>query len=512
MSPRSAAKAERTRNERPVSGWNRPDRARRWGRGVHRLTAVGLATVLLILVNLLAVRLNIEWRIPQRHSVLSQRAQTMMASTHGQVSVTVLMPRAHAIFEPLRQLIGNLRDAARDGGGATLTVEYVDPHRDLGRAAQLARQYGVSGWAVVFACGERVEKVALDEMIETVEPTSSGVITTAPRRTRFRGEQLCVTALARLARPKRPVVYALSGQGERDFEDYDPLTGYTDLAREIRREGYDLRKLVLSAADAVPADCDVLLVAGPQRPPIPEVRAAIEAYLAQGGHLMLLIDRAAEIPNGWESILARLGLRFANLTAVGSRTQGGFHLIVDRFGTHPMARELEKNAVYFVNPQVIDLIEQGRDVAADHPRAEVVAAAPDGAWGEADPDHVPRRYDPDSDRKGRLPLVVAVEVGAMLGADVGLRSMQAVVFGDSNFGVNALLAGGRTGNRDLLLNALNWLAEGGLPSAPSLVAEGNVLQLGMSRGRQIRFFTHSVVYWPLTIAFLGFVCVAIRRR
>ena len=82
MSPRSAAKAERTRNERPVSGWNRPDRARRWGRGVHRLTAVGLATVLLILVNLLAVRLNIEWRIPQRHSVLSQRAQTMMASTH----------------------------------------------------------------------------------------------------------------------------------------------------------------------------------------------------------------------------------------------------------------------------------------------------------------------------------------------------------------------------------------------------------------------------------------------
>jgi hypothetical protein len=492
---------------RPCVRW-----VRRRGREAHRLITVGLMTALLILVNLLAIRLNVNWRLPGPRPALSQRARTMMASTRGKVAVTVLLPRSHKEFEPVRQLLANLRDAGQEARGAQLSIEYVDPHRDLARAAQLARAYGVTGWAVVFACEGRVEKIGLDEMIETVAPTEDPLFATAPRRTRFRGEQLCVTALARLARPQTPIIYALSGQGERDFENYDLLGGYTDFAREIRREGYDLRKLVLSGAGNVPDDCDVLLVAGPRRPPATEVRAAIETYLARGGRLFFLADRAREIPHGWEGVLERLGLKFANLTAVGARTLGGFNLIVDRFSPHPIARELEKNAVYFVNPQVIDVLATEDTAATDRLRADVVVAAPDGAWGETDPDRRPRRFDAGVDRQGRLPLVVAVELGAGLGADVGLRPMRAVVFGDSHVAVNAVLSGGRTGNRDLLLNAINWLAESGLPSAPSLVAEGNVLRLGMTRRRQIRFFLHSAVYWPLLVAALGFLRVSIRRR
>ncbi len=492
---------------------NTRGRWRRWGTGLHRLLAVGLATLLLILVNLLAVRLNHTWRFPGRAPTLSRRAQTMMAATRGEVAVSVLMPRSHLAHEPVRLLLENMRDAARELGGAALVIEQVDPHRDLARAAQLTRRYGVTGWAVVFECQGRTETVGVDEMIETVAPIPGDVIATAPRRTRFRGEQLFVTALARLARPRTPVAYALSGQGEREFDNYDPLGGYADLAREIRREGYALRTLALVETGRVPEDCDVLIIAGPRRPPMPEVRAAIEAYLARGGRLLFLADRADELPHGWEGVLEHLGLRFANLTAVGARTLGGFNLIVDRFSPHPITRELEKNAVYFVNPQVIELIAPAQPAAAaDRPRVEVIVAAPDGAWGETDPDRVPRHFDPGVDRQGLLPLVVAVEVGVGLGEDVGLQSMRAVVFGDSNVGINAVLAGGRTGNRDLLLNAINWLAESGLPSAPSLVAEGNVLQLGMTRRRQIRFFLHSVVYWPLLVAVFGLLCVSLRRR
>ena len=485
---------------------------RRGLRQAHRWLATGLATLLLVLVNLLASRLNVYGRFPVQADGLSHRARTLMASTRGEVEVKVLLPRSHVIFEPLRQLLANMQDAAAEAGGATLRIEIIDPHRDLARAAQLASQLGVTGWQVVFLHAGRVEKVALEEMLETVDPRSVAVMTTAPRRTRFRGEQLCVTALARLARPRRPVIYASTGQGERDFASYDSLSGYSDLAREIRREGYMLHTLALADAGAVPDDCDVLLVAGPRRVPIPEVRAAIEAYLARGGRLLLLLDRPTELPHGWERVLDRLGLRLAHLTAVGARTLGGFHLIVDRFSSHPIARELERNAVYFVNPQVIDVLDGGESAAPDRPRAEVVVAAPDGAWGETDPDDVPRRFDPGTDRQGRLPLVVAVELGTGLGDDVGLRAMRAVVVGDSNFGVNAVLSGGRTGNRDLLLNAVNWLTESGLPSASSLMAEGNVLQLGMSRRRQIRFFLHSAVYWPLLIAVLGVGCVTLRRR
>ena len=508
---RGAGKAGR---RTPAGGARRrwSARLRRWSSGAHRLAAVGLATLLLGLVNLLAVRLDAHWRLPEPRAALSMRARTMMAATRGEVQVKVLLPRSHKDFEPLRQLLADMRDAAAAAGGARLVIEHVDPYRDLARAAQLARLYGVAGWAVVFVSGERVEKVPLDEMVEAVAPAGERLMATTPPRARFRGEQLCVTALARLARPRTPVIYALGGQGERDTENYDPLNGYTDFAREIRREGYDLRKLALSGADGIPADCDVLLIAGPRNPPAAETRAAVEAYLARGGRLLFLADRARELPHGWEGVMERMGLRFANLTAVGARTLGGFSLIVDRFSPHPIARELEKNAVYFVNPQVIDVLAPEQGAATDRLLADVVVAAPDGAWGETDPDRLPRRFDPGVDRQGRLPLVVAVERGAGLGADVGLRSMRAVIFGDSHVAVNAVLSGGRTGNRDILLNAIHWLSESGLPSAPSLMAEGNALQLGLSRSRQIRFFLHSAVYWPLLVAVLGCLRVAARRR
>ncbi len=223
--------------------------------GLHRLAAVGLASLLLILLNLLAAKFDVQWRFASGESAgLSERAETLLATTSGKVAVKVLLPRNHQTFEPLRQLLENMRDAAAESGGAELELEYVDPHRDLARAALLAQRYNIEGWQVLFVADDRVEKVSLTEMVEVITPREETVVPTAPQRSRFRGEQLCVTALARLARPQRPQIYALAGHGERDFDNYDPMTGYSDLAREIRREGYRLQTLSLSRAGAIPDD------------------------------------------------------------------------------------------------------------------------------------------------------------------------------------------------------------------------------------------------------------------
>ncbi len=488
----------------------RRGRRRRRSADARLATAIALAAVLVVLLNLLATHLDMAWILPERSAALSPRAAAMMAATSGEIRAIALLPRSHPGFERMRQLLLNLRRAARAANGAAIEILHVDPYRDLAQASQLARRYGATGWCVIFVGGDHHKIVAMDEVFAPAAG-APGQDTAVRRPLRFLGETICVAAIARLARPDVPVVYTLNGHGERDFEDYDPLNGYTDLAREIRREGYDLRPLVLGADGDVPGDCDLLLIAGPRQAPLAGERARLEAYLARGGRLLLLADRIEALPDGWEGIMERLGLRASRLTAVSSHTLAGNAMVVDRFGGHPVARALRNTSVYFVAPQVIDIVA-GSEADPDRPRAEIVVAAPPGSWGESHPERTPRLYDPASDRRGELPLVVAVELGAGTGADVGLRPLRAVVFGDSHFAVNALLAGGRTGNRDLLLNAVNWLAEGGMPAAASAPVEDNLAQLGLSRRKQLRFLLRSVVYWPLAVALFGALCIAVRRR
>lgn len=220
---------------------------------------------------------------------------------------------------------------------------------------------------------------------------------------------------------------------------------------------------------------------------------------------MLLLDRSNVIPNGWEHLIGSIGLSFAGVTAVDSGSLGGYNLPVDRFGDHPITRDITQRAVYFTDPQVIDV---KNDPAADL-SVQVIAEAPPSAWGETNPESLPRNYDPKIDRKGSLSLALAVE--AKGGEDLGLKPMRAVVIGDSNFAANSLLAGGSTANRDLLLNAVSWLTDSGLASSPSLPADGGALRLAISRGRQIRFWLRSVFLLPASVALLGAVMAYLRR-
>ena len=475
--------------------------SRRLSDRAYYSSAIILATVLLGMTCALAVRFDCPIRFQGARLGLSERTVSTLESLSGNVSCTVILPRNNEIYPPLRKMLLDFGEAASN---ATLTLSFLDPHSDLAQSADAVRRYGATGWSVIFDNGNRVEIVPYEALVEkSANPDSS------PSRqviTRFHGQQVCATALAKLARPKSPVVYALSGHGERDFTSYDALTGYSDFARELFREGYVLH--TLRTVDAgIPADCDLLVIAGPRFAPGQIEETAIAEYLGRGGRLLLLADRSDSIPNGWENLLSLIGLKFANYTAIGADTLGGYNLLSDNFGNHPVTKYLSRSAVYFVNPQVIDPVLPEAETPA--PQVTVVASAPEKAWGESNPDVLPRHYDPDVDRKGALPLILAVEGPGSAGN--GLSPFRAFVIGDSNFAANSLIEGGTTANRDLLLNAVSWLTELGGSTEPSAANEGAALRLAISRNRQIRFWIRSVVVWPLAAILLGALMSVVRR-
>ncbi len=478
--------------------------SRNLARRVYLLAALSLASLLLAMMTLVSVRLDRLFSFPTARHELSPRTLDLLTSLSGHVTCTVILPRNNLVYPSLDQMLKDFREAAAPN--AILSLVFHDPHSDPAPAAAAVRKYGVTGWSVVFDNGRRYEIVPYEDLVETSTNTDEGLGRAHRAVTRFRGEQVCATALAKLARPESPVVYALSGHNERDFASYDSMTGYSDFARELAREGYVLRNL--KTADAgIPDDCDLLLIAGPRFAPSSIEASVLIDYLGKGGRLLLLLDRADTVPGPWDPLLTRLGLQPANLTAIGADTLGGYNLLSDNFGDHPVARHLDRSAVYFVDPQIIDPAPAAD--AAPTPQVSIVVAAPAKAWGEANPDFLPRHYEKDVDRQGLLPLVLAVEGPGS--AALGLPPFRAFVIGDSNFAANSLLEGGSTANRDILLNAVSWLTERGGPTSPSSANEGAALRLAISRKRQIRFWIRSIVVWPFVTIFLGAVMACIRR-
>lgn len=473
-------------------------------RRLHLALDIALGAALLAFTTILSLHFDRTFLFRDREDPLSRRAVSLLSRLEGEIRCVAVVPHDNIFYPSLRKLLLDMKDSA---GNASLSLEFPDPHVDVSRASAAIARYKAAGWCVIFEKDGRGEVVPLDAMVEHPHTDATSAIAGDASGVRFNGEQVCVTALSRLSRPVQPVIYALSGHGERDFSNYDAFSGYSDLAREIRREGYRLETLNLASTPGIPDDCDLLFIAGPARPPMPGEAEAIVTWLSHGGRLLLLFDRQDRIPSGWEPVISRLGLALPNLTVISEGTMGGYTVSVDSFSSHPIGSDLEKSAVIMSSPQALDI---DRDALVRFRlRAEPVVLAPRKAWGETAPNVLPRIYDPGIDRKGDLTLAFAI--GADASDDLGLPLLRAFVAGDSNIGSNSYLGGGSAGNRDLLLNAIDWLTDSGLPLASSKTSAGAALQLNISRKRQIRFWAISCAIWPISLLLLGFIASFLKR-
>lgn len=471
---------------------------------LHAALDIALAAAIAMLLVYGASKHDRQFSIGDNPQPLSERAREMVVNLNGSVDCTVVLPLNHAFHERIRQLLLNMKDAAKD---VDFKIEFIDPHSDIARAAETLRRAGTDDCCVIFERDNRRETIEFEKLLETVEIDSDTLFTGSRAHKRFRGEQLCVTALARLARPTAPVLYALSGHGERDFSNYDALGGYSDLAREIRREGYEIRPLSLTSTASVPSDCDLLVIAGPTRPPAPSESDSICDYLSKGGRLLFLADRSESREGGWHAVAERVGVSFPGLTVIDGGTIGGYNVTIDFFSKHDIARDLAKNAVTFASPQVVDPADDS--LRKFRLASDVIVKGTSKSWGETEPNIIPRIYDPGVDRKGNLPVAVATWVD---GSDeLGLKFMRAVIVGDSAVGSNAFLAGGGAANRDFILNAIEWLTESDMPSSPSIAGEGDALRLNLTRRRQIRFWVNGVIIWPSSVCLFG-LFVSLTRR
>jgi hypothetical protein len=444
---------------------------------------LGFQVVLLLvglgLLQVVAERTNRRFDLtPGRALSLSSVTRRVLADVSAPLRVTVFFRRGTR--EQYAELLERLRNV-----NPRVTYELFD----LDRYPERARSLGVIqyGRAAVEYEGRRAVVPAAPE-----EELVGGIL----RAVRGRSRRLAFT----------------TGHGERKpgggGQDYGRLVGAL-AAENYAPEG-------LSLLDGpVPAGTDVVVVAGPEHDLLMPELDALAAHLRSGGGLLLLLD-PAPLPN-LSRFLASLGIRLGDDFVVDRERRvlgtDGLAAVVELFKegnpvSDPGANPLESGVVL---PSARSV-----DVAAAAPGvdAESIARTGPTAWTMSDPSRARRGEEPsraNDDTPGEASVVVLAEVGA--GGGDGARRGRLVVVGDADFASDDYLD--VLGNRDLVMNAVAWLAsEEALAgtrtkNVPEILRPLSPLVLTEEQARGI---LTGVFVEAGMVLLLGVVLVGLRRR
>jgi ABC-type uncharacterized transport system involved in gliding motility auxiliary subunit len=464
----------------------------------RRRTAYGLNTALAVLLLLAAVALvealsyshnrRFDLTEGKRQSLSDQSVKVLRGLAKPVKAVGFSAPDRgdRAFLEDLLRLYAYHSDR--------FTFELID----LDRSPATAKRYGVSTPnTVVIESGAREEKILL--------PT----------------EEKLTNALLKVTREGKRVVYFLQGHGEGEVSNTD-RPGFSQARDAIQGANYGVKELLLLREKDVPENAAVLVVAGPKRDPLPSELTALERYVQRGGKLLVLLDPDQAPALG--KFLEKYGIRPGQDVIVDrlSRVLGGDYLIpvVTQYESHPITREFTL-ASFFPFARTVDALPgppQGVTV-------QVLARTGEGSWAETDRETLKlgqARFDPGKDRRGPVPVgaVATVEVKppakkgdakAAAGPEsepAGPRKARIVAYGTAAFAANNYL--NLSGNKDLFLNSISWLAEEeDLISIRPREAKSTPVILTARQG-QAAFWVG--VLLPPAVVLLAGVGVGIRRR
>ena len=443
--------------------------ARLVGRGAAGLRrSTVLAVVLALAAAGLSVSLcsrldaSLDLPTPGVAAKLSLRTRSILADSSGNITLTCFLSRKDVRFRSVSRFLRLLKHESESVGGARFTLQYVDPHWDIGAAERLFGR-GMTDEGLLFERGRR----------RVVLPFKDGI-----------GERTCATAVRRLAAsPQRRNVYWTIGHGESRFDDYGAF-GMSDIARDLLRDGYFNCTLDLSGAVQIPGDCALIVIAGARKAFSRTELGRLEAYLREGGRLLVLTGM--DFDGGMAEFLPAWGIRPVPVDVGAFPTLSGSDVIVSDFSDHPISSALA-----------------GSRILLERPISFLPSVAAESVSGADRIDYAPIAS------AGKAVFAVLTERGSGAGQDLAIRPMRLVAVGDASFVMNGALASRANANRDFFLNCASYLS--GSPVAGATGEEAGVLVTGLDRRTRLRHAGASAVLFP-GLVFLVLVAEVLRRR
>ncbi len=234
--------------------------------------------------------------------------------------------------------------------------------------------------------------------------------------------------------------------GHREFDPRDSsIEGFSSFATLLLRSYVKPEMLQLLGTNAVPANCDLLIIAGPKTALTAGEIEKIKQYLARNGaRLLVLFDEASlRYGTGLEPLLADWGVEVGRAQVKdpnhGIDSEGTDFIVASTDGKHPvLVHSIIGEPLQMVRPRSVGKLKSAPDTPGA-PRVDELVFAEAGSFLEGDP--TPFRLP--------VPLAVAVEKER--------EGARIVVVGDTKCFDNQLLASSSNCNEDFGNGAINWL-------------------------------------------------------
>ena len=465
-----------------------------------RLGSISAASVLVVLgilvaLNYISTREHKRWDLTATSQfTLAPQTIKVLQGLDAPLKITVFAKDDASYRDRLREY---------EYTSKKVSVDYVDPFKKPALARQMQIQ---SDGTVAIEYKDRIERVVSNS------------------------EQDLTNGIIKVVTGKERKVYFMQGHGEKDTAGSEGA-GYSGISSQLVHDNYKVEKLPLAQQGSVPEDAAVVVVAGPKADLLPGEIDALKTYLAKGGKLMLLVDPqekadAPLLPNV-VALAHEWAIDLGNNVVVDISGMGrliGTDATVPvalNYPSHPIVKDMADLLTAYPLARSVTPVSGG----VGGRTAQVFVETSAQSWAETDVKTVLSggkvAFDEGKgDKRGPVAIAAAAsapvatraaeaKVGAeKLGEDAQKAESRVVVFGDSDFASN--LALGISGNRDLFMNAVSWLAQ-----QENLIAirpkDPDDRRLTMTESQQTRVLFLAVLVIPLLV-FGGGVYAWWRRR
>lgn len=236
-----------------------------------------------------------------------------------------------------------------------LDVEWVDP---VLHPAELTEN-GISENSIIVSCEEtgKSDTITFDDILVT--DAYSYYMTGSADATEFDGEGQLTSAVGYVTGDQQNTVYYTTGHGEQSFS--------SSVQEQLEKNNVDQKELNLLMEEAIPEDCDLLVMNGVSADLSEEEKELLDQYMAAGGDVMILLgDITGEAPN-LDALLKEYGMqRTEGYIADMERSyQGNYYYIFPVIsGDEILMNGMNTGMVLMVNAHGLELTDSERDTIA----------------------------------------------------------------------------------------------------------------------------------------------------